>query len=72
MIMKLDPREYLYVGNHLSRFSKREEYQRSAVNRYYYASFIYARDYFKDKTQKNLPQNIHINFLLNTSKVLKI
>ena len=69
--MSFDPRKFWYVGNHLKRFSSREEYKRTAVSRYYYASFLYARDYYKMKTGKNLPQEDSHKFLIDQFKKSK-
>ncbi len=54
--MSFNPRMYWYVGKHLENFSKKEEYKRSAVNRYYYSSFINARDFYEERTSEQLPK----------------
>ena len=48
--------EKLYkVGDNLKDFSKEEEYQRSAVTRYYYSIFHSVKKYYEKSFRKVLP-----------------
>ena len=53
--------EKLYlVGNHLKSHSKAEEYQRSAITRYYYSIFHPVKEYYEKSFRKILSsQNSH-------------
>lgn len=43
------------VGDSLKDYSKEEEYQRSAVTRYYYSVFHHVKDYYERSFRKVLP-----------------
>lgn len=45
------------VGDHLKNYSKEEEYQRSAITRYYYSTFHSVKDYYEKSFRKILPSN---------------
>ena len=47
------------VGNCMKNISKKEEYQRSAVGRFYYAAFGLVKNYYEDKS------NDSHSFLIN-------
>ena len=53
------------VGNCMKNISKKEEYQRSAVGRFYYAAFGLVKNYYEDKYQKTVPSNGSHSFLIN-------
>ena len=56
--------EFYDVGVCMSNISKREEYQRSAVGRYYYAAFGLVKDYFEEKHHIKVPLNNAHSFLI--------
>lgn len=45
---KFDWKKFCNVGSHLADFSDDEEYQRSAVGRFYYACFGLTKDYYEN------------------------
>ncbi len=53
------------VGNCMKDISKKEEYQRSAVGRYYYAAFGQVKKYFEEKHHISIPSNNSHSFLIN-------
>lgn len=53
------------VGRCMKNISKKEEYQRSAVGRFYYAAFGLVKNYYEDKYQKTVPSNCSHSFLIN-------
>ena len=56
-MMKFNGKKFLEVGYHLENFSKEEEYQRSAIGRYYYAAFLMARDFYEKNLNRKLPRH---------------
>ena len=52
------------VGLCLRNISEKEEYQRSAVGRYYYAAFGLVRDYYEEKYHRIVPKNDSHSFLI--------
>ena len=63
---------YFYdVGFCLKNISKREEYQRSAVGRYYYAAFGLVKDYFERTYHIRVPSNNGHSFLIKKIKGIK-
>ena len=48
------------VANHLKKYSKKEEYQRSSISRYYYSVFHPVKDYYEESFRRILPsENAH-------------
>lgn len=52
--MTFSGEKFYSVGDHLEEHSNDEEYQRSAVGRFYYACYWKCRDYFEKKTNRRL------------------
>ena len=48
--MGFDWEKFLDVAEHLRNYSQEEEYQRTAVGRYYYACYLVARDIYYNLT----------------------
>ena len=53
------------VGSCMKNISEKEEYQRSAVGRFYYAAFGLVKNYFEDKYHIMVPSNDSHSFLIN-------
>lgn len=56
------------VGNHLMKYSSKEEYQRSAVNRFYYSCFGPVKEYYEKAFRKTLPSKDAHQTLINSLK----
>ena len=52
----------------MKEFSKKEEYQRSAVGRYYYACYLIARDIYNKKKNRKPGEKIPHTFLIDHFK----
>ena len=63
--MTFDWNKFHDVGNCMKNISEREEYQRSAVGRFYYAVFGLVKNYYEEKYQKTVPSNDSHSFLIN-------
>lgn len=57
--------KFFDVGLCLKKISQKEEYQRSAVGRYYYAAFGLVREYYEEKYDKIVPSINSHSFLIN-------
>lgn len=53
------------VGSCMKNISQKEEYQRSAVGRFYYAAFGLVKNYYEDKYHRIVPSNDSHSFLIN-------
>lgn len=56
------------VGLCLKHISEREEYQRSAVGRFYYAAFGLVKNYYEETHHKTVPSNNGHSFLIENLK----
>lgn len=54
---QFDWRKNNNVGIHLMNFSSNEEYQRSAINRFYYSCFGPAKKYYEQAFRRILPSD---------------
>lgn len=53
-------KKFYDVANHLKNYSKKEEYQRSSISRYYYSVFHPVKDYYEESFRRILPsENAH-------------
>jgi len=69
MIMNLfDWKKFFGVGECLRNISHDEEYQRSAVGRYYYAAFGLVKNYFESNHHIKVPSHNGHSFLINNLK----
>lgn len=57
--------KFFDVGLCMKKISKKEEYQRSAVGRYYYAAFGMVKEYYEKKYNKTVPSRDAHSFLIN-------
>ena len=62
--MTFDWSKFYDVGKCMKNISEREEYQRSAVGRYYYAAFGLVKNYYENKYNKIVPSNDSHSFLI--------
>ena len=57
------------VGNCMKNISKKEEYQRSAVGRFYYAAFGLVKNYYEENHHQKVPSNgAHFYLIKNLKK----
>lgn len=63
--MNFDWSKFYDVGKCMKNISEREEYQRSAVGRYYYAAFGLVKNYYENKYNRIVPSNDSHSFLIN-------
>ncbi|MBQ2961608.1 HEPN domain-containing protein [Methanobrevibacter sp.] len=49
----------------MKNISEKEEYQRSAVGRFYYAAFGLVKNYYEENHHKTVPSNDGHSFLIN-------
>lgn len=54
-MQSFDFKKLYAVGNFLKNQSKKEEYQRSSINRYYYSIYDPVKDYYEQSFRKVLP-----------------
>ena len=66
-----DWRRFYDVGFCIKNISKKEEFQRSAVGRYYYAAFGTVKDYYEEKHETNIPSKDSHQILINNLKKSK-
>ena len=65
-MQSFDFKKLYAVGNFLKNQSKKEEYQRSLINRYYYSIYDPVKDYYEQSFRKVLPsKNGHSTLLVN-------
>ena len=57
--------KFFDVGICMKNISEKEEYQRSAVGRYYYAAYGLIREYYEKKYNKVVPSINSHSFLIN-------
>lgn len=50
-------KKYYDVADHLKDFSEEEEYQRSAISRYYYSVYHPVYDYYRKSFRRSLPMD---------------
>ena len=60
-----DWKKFYDVGIHLKNFSNNEEYQRSAVGRFYYACFGLTKKYYENTHKIIIPSKDSHQFLIN-------
>ena len=64
IVMTFDWSKVYDVGKCMKNISEREEYQRSAVGRYYYAAFGLVKNYYENKYNKIVPSNDSHSFII--------
>ena len=57
--------KFFDVGLCMKKISKKEEYQRSAVGRYYYAAFGMVKEYYEKKYNITVPSRDAHSYLIN-------
>ena len=67
-MISFDWEKFYDVGDCLRNISEREEYQRSAVGRYYYAAFGLVKNYYEETHHKKVPSNEGHSFLIENLK----
>lgn len=67
-----DWKRFYDVGFCMKNISKREEFQRSAVGRYYYAAFGTVKNYYEEKYETTIPTRDTHQILINNLKKSKI
>lgn len=60
-----DWKKFYDVGIHLKNFSNNEEYQRSAVGRFYYSCFGLTKKYYENTHKIIIPSKDSHQFLIN-------
>ena len=60
--------KFYYVGLCLRNISQKEEYQRSAIGRYYYAAFGLVKNYYEKTHHQQVPSNQGHSFLIKELK----
>ena len=56
--MTFSGEKFFSVGKHLGKYSKDEEYQRSAVGRFYYACYLVAREIYNKENNREMGSSI--------------
>ena len=56
--MTFNGEKFFSVGKHLGKYSKDEEYQRSAVGRFYYACYLVAREIYNKENNREMGSSI--------------
>ena len=67
-MISFDWEKFYDVGDCLRNISEREEYQRTAVGRYYYAAFGLVKNYYEETHHKKVPSNEGHSFLIENLK----
>lgn len=67
-IMSFNWSKFFDVGLCMKNISKREEYQRSAVGRFYYAAFGLVKKYFEKNHYRKVPSDSPHKFLIEELK----
>lgn len=63
--MGFDWEKFWNVGEHLMNYREEEEYQRSAVGRYYYSCYLKAREVYNKKNNFRIDKSISHQQLIN-------
>lgn len=63
--MNFDFEKFYDVGTHLQNHSKKEEFQRSSISRYYYFVFHALKEYYEKSFRKTLSSNDSHSKLIN-------
>ena len=70
-MISFDWRMFYDVGFCMKNISNKEEFQRSAVGRYYYAAFGTVKDYYEEIHETNIPSKDSHQILINNLKKSK-
>ena len=71
-MISFDWRRFYDVGFCMKNISKKEEFQRSAVGRYYYAAFGTVKNYYERNYEKSIPSRDGHQVLINNLLKSKI